>query len=132
MIVKLKPVQAVSQRQAQAIVDRIAPGRTLARLSEFQRGEISAVYEIELSGGPPAFVLKVYPESLHWKMQKEVLVASLIEGKLSAPTPHIVLEDETRSLLDLNFLVMTRLGGGNLLELERTLDPLEVSAAYAQ
>jgi aminoglycoside phosphotransferase (APT) family kinase protein len=132
MVVKLKPALAVSQRQAQAIVDRIAPGRALARLSEFQRGEISAVHEIALSGGPPAFALKVYPESMHWKMQKEVTVSRLMEGKLSVPTPRIVLVDDTRSLLDLNFLVMTRLEGSNLLEQEQALDPLEASAVYAQ
>jgi aminoglycoside phosphotransferase (APT) family kinase protein len=132
MVVKLKPVLAMSQGQAQSIVDRIAPGRVLARLSEFQRGEISAVYEIALSDGPPAFVLKVYPESMHWKMQKEVTVARLMEGKLGVPIPRIVLVDDTRSLLDLSFLVMTRLEGSNLLEQEQALEPSEVSAVYAQ
>ncbi len=70
MVVKLKPILVVSDVQAQAIIDCVAPGRTVARVSELQRGEISAVFEITLADGPPAFVLKVYPDSMHWKMQK--------------------------------------------------------------
>ena len=80
MIVTLKPSLAVTDAQAQAIVDRIASGSRLARVGELLAGEISAVFEIELAEGPPAFVLKVYPETMHWKMQKEVSVARLLEG----------------------------------------------------
>jgi len=54
MIVTLKPSLTVTDAQAQAIVDRIAPGRRLARVGELLAGEISAVFEIELAKGPPA------------------------------------------------------------------------------
>lgn len=106
MIVTLRPSLAVTDGQAQAIVDRVAPGRRLARIGELLAGEISAVFEIELADGSPAFVLKVYPETLHWKMQKEVSIARRLEG-LAIPVPRILLADESRSLLDLNFVVMT-------------------------
>jgi hypothetical protein len=106
MIVTLKPFLAITDAQAQAIVDRVAPGRRLARIDELLAGEISAVLEIELTDGPPAFVIKVYSEALHWKMQKEVSIACLLEGR-PIPVPRILLADDSRSLLDLNFVVMT-------------------------
>jgi len=130
MAVTLKPSLAISNAQAQAIVDRVAPGRKVARLDALMAGEISAVFEIGLADGLPAYVLKVYPEVLHWKMQKEILVARLIEGKVGVPTPRILLADDTRTLIDLNFAVMTRLAGANLL-----LDgpaPSETHGIFAQ
>ena len=80
MATTLKPVLAISDMQAQAIIDRVAPGRKLSRIGELLVGEISAVFEMELEGGPPSFVLKVYPEALHWKLQKEVMVARLLDA----------------------------------------------------
>jgi aminoglycoside phosphotransferase (APT) family kinase protein len=130
MAVMLKPVLAISDAQAQAIVDRVAPGRTLARLTELMAGEISAVFEIALADGPPAFVLKVYPEALHWKMQKEIRVARLLGGRLGVPTPHIVLADDSKTLIDLNFCVMTRLDGENLRRNEPA--PSEAHDVFAQ
>jgi aminoglycoside phosphotransferase (APT) family kinase protein len=132
VIVKLKPNLAISPDQAQAIVDRVAPGRRLAHMSEMQQGEIGAVFEIALAGGSPAYVLKIYPDSMHWKMQKEITVSRLMEGKLGVPAPRIVLADDTRSLLGLNFLVMTKLDGRNVIELERDLDSPQVAAIYRQ
>jgi aminoglycoside phosphotransferase (APT) family kinase protein len=132
MAVTLKPTLEIPQEQAQAIVDRVAPGRRLVRLSALLSGEISAVFEIELADGPPALVLKVYPEALHWKMRKEVLVARLLDGKLDVPVPRILLADDSKALIDLNFAVMTRLDGHNVLGLERTLDRSQVIAIYGQ
>ena len=87
MAATLKPVLTISGMQAQAIIDRVAPGRKLSRIGELLMGEISAVFEMELEGGPPSLVLKVYPEALHWKLQKGVTVARLLDGKLGVPTP---------------------------------------------
>ena len=117
VIVKLKPNLVVSPDQAQAIVARVAPGRRVARVSAMQQGEISAVFEIALADGPPAFVLKVYPDDMHWKMQKEITVSRLMEGRLSVPMPRVMLADDSRSLLALNFVVMAKLNGQNVVEL---------------
>ena len=131
MIVTLKPSLTVTDAQAQAIVDRIAPGRRLARVGELLAGEISAVFEIELAEGPPAFVLKVYPETMHWKMQKEVGIARLLE-RLPIPAPGILLADDSRSLLDLNFVVMNRFDGRNVRQWEPSLDEDETFDIYRQ
>jgi aminoglycoside phosphotransferase (APT) family kinase protein len=131
MIVTLKPSLAVTDAQAQSIVDCAAPGRRLTRIDELQAGEISAVFEIELADGPPALVLKVYPETMHWKMQKEVSIARRLEG-LPIPVPHILLADDSRSLLDLNFVVMTCFAGRNIRQWEPSLAKDETFDVYRQ
>jgi len=131
MAVILKPTLSVSAAQAQAIVDQVSPGRRLALLSPLLSGEIGAVFELSLVDGAP-LVLKVYPEALHWKMQKEILVARLLDGHVSVPTPRILLADDSKALINLNFAVMTRLDGENVLGLERTLERSQVLALYGQ
>ena len=131
MIVTLKPALTVTETQAQAIVDRIVPGRRVARVGELLAGEISAVFEIELADEPPAFVLKVYPETLHWKMQKEVSIARRLAG-LPIPIPRILLADDSRSLLELNFIVMNRFDGRNVRQWEPSLEEDDTREIYRQ
>lgn len=131
MIVTLKPSLAVTDAQAQSIVDRVAPGRQLSRIGELLAGEISAVFEIEVANGSPALVLKVYPEPMHWKMQKEVSVARRLEG-LPIPVPQILLADDSRSLLGLNFVVMNRFAGHDVRHWEPSLDKDETFDIYRQ
>lgn len=131
MIVRLRPDVTLTDAQAQAIVDRIAPGRRVARIGGFATGEISAVFEIETADGP-SFILKVYPETLNWKMRKEVLVARLLEGRTGVPVPRILLTDDSRSLLDLDFLVMNRLEGETVIAREPGLDAADTQAIYGQ
>jgi aminoglycoside phosphotransferase (APT) family kinase protein len=89
MIVTLKPALTVTDAQAQLIVDRVAPGRRVARIGELQAGEISAVFEIELA-------------------------------------------DDSRSLLDLNLIVMNRFDGRNVNQWEPSLDRDEMHEIYRQ
>ena len=131
MIVKLRPDLAISDAQAQAIVARVAPRRRLAGLAAFATGEIGAVFEMALDDGS-ALVLKVYPEALHWKMQKEVLVTRLLDGKLGVSTPRILLADDSKRLLALNFVVMRRLAGDSVISLEPSLDRADTKAIYRQ
>jgi aminoglycoside phosphotransferase (APT) family kinase protein len=128
----LKPDLAISCDQAQAIVNRIAEPRTVARVTTLHGGELCAVYEISLTEGSPSLVLKVYPDALQWKMQKEVSVARLLQDRLSVPIPHVLLVDDTKSLMELNFIVMSKLDGDILLGLERTLPQAEVHSIYWQ
>jgi aminoglycoside phosphotransferase (APT) family kinase protein len=131
MIVTLKPSLVVTDAQAQTIVDQVAPGRKVARIGELLAGETSAVFEIELADGPPAFVLKVYPETLHWKMLKEVSIARLLAGQ-PLPIPRILLADDSKSLLALNFVVLNRFDGRTVSQWERSLDRDETHDLYRQ
>jgi hypothetical protein len=75
-----RPDLQVSVATAQTVVDRACAGRTVATVSTIHGGDIAAVYEIGLVEPQPPAILKVYPDSLHWKMQKEVTVVDLIQA----------------------------------------------------
>jgi hygromycin-B 7''-O-kinase len=130
---KLKPELQVSGSAAQAIVDRVVPGQTVAKVSRLHGGEIAAVYEIAFADSEHApVVLKLYPDELHWKMQKDVTIVGLIRNRLSLSVPRILLADDSKELLDLNFTLMTRLDGSILGQLETTLTSGQRRSAYAQ
>jgi hygromycin-B 7''-O-kinase len=128
----IRPDIEVSVAIAQAIVDGVLPGHTVAAVSKIHGGEIAATYEIVFGNAEQPVVLKVYPDSLHWKMQKEVTVTSQIEARLSVPAPRILLADDSKQLLGLNFILMTKLAGSILGGLESTLTKGQRVAAYRQ
>jgi len=127
-----KPNLAVSNDIAQAIVDRVLPGQTLTAVTCLQGGEMGAVYELRLTEAGQSLVLKVYPQAFQWKMQKEVAVCRRLDGRLTIPIPRILLADDSKSLLDLNFVVLNKLDGEILAALEDSLTEEEVRSAYTQ
>ena len=133
MAMELKPDLQVSVPTAQSIVDQIDSDRAVATVSRLYGGEIAAIHEIAFAD--PAhrpLVLKVYPDDLRWKMQKEVTVTGLIQDRLSVPAPHILFADDSKRLLRLNFILMTKLDGSILGQLEKGLTSQQLAAAYAQ
>lgn len=128
----IRPDLRVPVATAQAIVDGVLPGHTVAAVSEIHGGEIAATYEIAFGGAEQPVILKVYPDSLHWKMQKEVTVASLIQARLSVPVPRVLLADDSKRLLGLNFILMTKLAGSILAGFESTLTNGQRVSAYRQ
>jgi hygromycin-B 7''-O-kinase len=130
---KLKPDLQLTVATAQAIVDQVASAGAVATISRLHGGEIAAVYQIAFEDeAHPLLVLKVYPDELHWKMQKEVTVTDLIQDRLSVSVPRIQLADDSKRLLGLNFTLMTRLEGSILGELEAKLVPAQRLSAYVQ
>jgi aminoglycoside phosphotransferase (APT) family kinase protein len=65
-------------------------------------------------------------------MQKEVTVVSLIQNRLSIPVPRILFADDSKRLLGLNFIVITKLEGSILAGLEMTLTSEQLVSAYVQ
>lgn len=127
---QLKPRLAISIDQAQAIVGRGVPGSSVIGITELHGGEISAVFEITLANARSC-ILKVYPASLQWKMAKEVYVVGLLRH-VSTPVPHILVADDTRSIIDLNFILMSKLDGLVLGRHEAGLSDAELFAIYAE
>lgn len=118
---------------AQSIVDHVVPGHRVATISMVHGGEIAAVHEITfVNSTHPPLVAKVYPDALHWKMQKEVTVVGLIQDRLSVPAPRVLYADDSKKLLVLNFIVMNKLAGLILGPLERTLDSEQLAHVYVQ
>jgi aminoglycoside phosphotransferase (APT) family kinase protein len=69
---------------------------------------------------------------MHWKMQKEVTVSTLIQGRLSVAMPHILFADDTKALLGLNLVLMTKLEGSVLRWLEPAMTSGQIASAYKQ
>lgn len=129
----VKPDLQVSLATAQAIVDRVAAGRTISTLNRPQGGELAAIHEIGFADPThPPLVLKVYPDALHWKMQKEVMIAGLLRDRLSVAVPHILLADDSKTLLALNWTLMTKLDGMVLGQVETTFTPEQRIAEHRQ
>jgi fructosamine-3-kinase len=96
----LKPDLQLSVTTAQAIVDQAVSEQAVATVSKLHGGEIAAVYEIAfVDPAQPPLVLKVYPDELHWKMQKEVTVLGLIQDRLSVSVPRILLADDSKTTM---------------------------------
>jgi aminoglycoside phosphotransferase (APT) family kinase protein len=130
---KLKPDLQVSIAVVQAIVDRAVARLPVADVSRLHGGEIATIYEIAfVNEGHPPLVLKIYPDDLHWKMQKEVTVLELIGNRLDVAVPRILLADDSKTVLGLNFTLMTKLDGSILGRLEAGLSQAQRMSAHAQ
>ena len=127
-----RPDLLVTVATAQAIVDGALAGRTVGAVSTIHGGDIAAVCEIAFVEPEPPIVLKMYPDWLHWKMQKEVTVSTLLRGRLSVAVPHILFADDTKRLLGLNFVLMTKLEGSILRQVEPSLTSAQRVSAYVQ
>jgi len=128
----VRPALEVPLATAQSIVDRVLAGRQVTDVANIHGGEIAAVYMITFEGPYPPVVLKVYPDALHWKMQKEANVISLVRPQLSVPIPRILLADDSKQIVALNFILMTKLDGAILAGLEPTLTSVELLSSYSQ
>ncbi|WP_249147188.1 aminoglycoside phosphotransferase family protein [Bradyrhizobium sp. AUGA SZCCT0177] len=126
----LKPRLAISIDQARAITGRLAPHSSVVGATELRGGEISAIFEITLADAS-SYILKIYPASMAWKMAKEVHVLDLLRG-ISTPVPRILVADDTRSVIDLHFVLMNKLDGLVLGSHEAELPDAELFAIYAE
>jgi aminoglycoside phosphotransferase (APT) family kinase protein len=130
---ELRPDLQITVAVAQTIVDQAGCKGAVAAIARLHGGEIASVYGIGfVDAAHRPLVLKVYPDDLHWKMQKEMTVIGLIRDRLGVPVPKILVADDSKRLLGLNFIVMTRLDGSVLGRLESTLAPAQRGSAYAQ
>jgi aminoglycoside phosphotransferase (APT) family kinase protein len=128
----VKPDRVVTLADAQAIVARIDPGLKVASLSELLGGAISAVYEANLAGGAPNLIIKIYPDMFHWKLAKEVSIYRRLSDFPDVPVPRVIWHDDSKTVLPLNLLVMSKIDGDPLLPLEASLSEVELFDLYRQ
>jgi len=128
----VRPALEVPFATAQSIVDRVLAGQQVTDVSNIHGGEIAAVYMFTFEGPYPPVILKVYPDALHWKMQKEANVISLVHPQLSVPIPRVLLADDSKQIVALNFILMTKLDGKILASLEPMLTSQELLSSYSQ
>jgi Phosphotransferase enzyme family len=128
----VKPDLVVTLADAQAIAERIESGLQVASLSELLGGDISGVYEARLAGGAPSLIIKIYPEMFHWKLKKEVAIYRRLADFPHLPVPRVIWHDDSKTLLPLNLMVMTKVDGKLLRSLESSLGDGELFDLYAQ
>jgi hypothetical protein len=75
---KLRPDLQIPVLTAQSIIDAAGCEAAVATISRLHGGQIAAVHAIGFADpGRRALVPRVYPDDLHWKMQKEATVIGL-------------------------------------------------------
>jgi len=126
-----EPRPDIPLERVQPIVDRLKANLKATAVVPLRGGNISDLYEIQVSEGP-GVVLKVYPDQLHWKMKKELLVYGWLQAQTDLPTPRILAFDDSKELLPQTFVVMSKLEGQSLKATEASLSEVELHAAYAE
>lgn len=129
--IPLKPDLAISLATATAILARAGRDAAVVALSLLHGGEISAVCELVLSDAS-ALVLKIYPDSMSWKMRKEARLLDLVRDRLPVPAPRLLLADGARDLVGLDYILISKLAGELLGPLEPRLSDEQRHSAFAQ
>src|SRR5258708_28085403 len=78
-------------------------------------GGSNDVYRLDLAGGAPPLVLKIYDDDPIWVVEKEALVAGWIRDHAGIPIPRWVALDERRHLLPGPLARIILLPGAHLL-----------------
>jgi hygromycin-B 7''-O-kinase len=94
--------------------------------------KISTVYEIRCATPDQHLILKVYPESSHWKMEKKVYVYGLLDRLEDLPIPSVLLWDDSKQLVPQNYLLMSKLQGQPLSHLTALLSDEQLRDIYHQ
>ena len=89
-------------------------------------GDNSEVFEVRSDDGR-SMIIKTYSDELHWKMRKELLAYGLLASTRPAvPLAEVLGADDSKRLLDRNYLVMTKLDGTLLVSVLDTIEPGEL------
>lgn len=96
--------------QVRPIVADLDPSLRPTGVSRLAGGS-TEVYRIDLAGGAPPLVLKLYADEPAWNPAKEALVAGWIADVAPLPIPRWLSVDETRLRLPLRHALITWLAG---------------------
>jgi hygromycin-B 7''-O-kinase len=117
---------------AEAIMRKRFASCVVESVSLCQGGEISTIYEARCTEPNQCFILKFYPKAFHWKMEKEIYVYGLLERVKGLPIPSLMLWNESKQIVPLNYLVMTKIEGQPLLHVSPHLSGKEVQDLYRE
>lgn len=128
----LKPQLDLSVATAQRLLDGVIAGAEVERVVRIHGGEIATIFEIGLQADRPSVVLKVYPDTLRWKLRKEASMLRLVADRLAVPAPRVLAVDDTRTRLNLDYMLMTKLDGVVFGTLEVSLTRARILDGYRQ
>lgn len=102
---------------ADRIVALVDPDLRAEAVAKLTGGILSSVFEVRTTDGR-SVVVKVYPESPRWKMDKERSVYErLRQHNVAVPISEILAADDSQALLAQNVLVMSKLDGVHVLSI---------------
>lgn len=128
----LKPNVDLSLDAAQQLLAGVIDGARARSVARIHGGEIASIYEIGFGDDRPAVILKVYPDTLRWKLRKEASMLRLVADRLRVPAPRVLAVDDTRTRLGLDYMLMTKLDGVAFGPLEATLSRQRFLDGYRQ
>src|SRR5205823_7528493 len=105
----------ITEEVAGRVLSEIDPSERLQAVNAFVSSD-STVVEIVCCSGR-ALVVKTYPVERPWHLHHEAFVYSLIRTQTTIPMPEVVLCDDSKRLVPLDYAVMTRLPGTTMASL---------------
>ncbi len=117
---------------AQAIVRQKFPACIVEGIELCQGGRISTIYEVHCARPDQDLILKLYPQTFQWKMEKELYVYGLLAQVRDLPIPSILLHDDSKRLAPNNYVLMTRLEGQPLSGVSSELSNEQIRDLYRE
>jgi len=115
-----------------AMVSQVYPSVEVQSVAPLAGGEINAVFEITCVKPLTKLVLKIYADTCHWKMEKEVFVYGLLEDRPGVSAPTVLVMDASKTLWPQNYTIMTKLDGVMLREAADAMSAEQLCSVYRE
>ena len=115
-----------------AMVSQVYPSVEVQSMASLAGGNINAVFEITCTKPPTKLVLKIYADTCHWKMAKEVFVYGLLADRPGVTAPTVLVTDASKTLWPQNYTIMTKLDGVMLREAADAMSTEQLCSVYRE
>jgi len=95
---------------AQRIVERYDPERSITCIQRMVGSARGRVFELQLVDGSGSLVLKLFNPDASWELEQETLVFELL-SLAGIPVPDVLLTDASHTLIDTDWMLMSKLSG---------------------
>ena len=94
-------------------------------------GAISEVLELKCSNPKKDLIIKIY-ELIDWEMGTELIANKIMKENKRIPLPTILIADDSKAILDFNYIVMEKLQGDVLAKVSDGLDKQVLYSIFKQ
>lgn len=115
-----------------AMVSQVYPSVEVQSVAPLAGGKINAVFEITCTKLPAKLVLKIYADTYHWKMEKEVFLYGLLADRPGVTVPTVLVTDASRALWPQDYTIMTKLDGVMLREAADAMSTEQLCSVYRE
>src|SRR5262249_16756696 len=115
-----------------AMVSQVYPSVEVQSMAPLAGGNINPVFEKTCTKPPTKLVLKIYADTCHWKMAKEVFVYGLLADRPGVTAPTVLVTDASKTLWPQNYTIMTKLDGVMLREAADAMSTEQLCSVYRE